>query len=259
MDMQRLTTSLSNRIIVQFAVVVAIAVILVVFNYEWIRPFYFENQLTDTGIIINGAILGLLADLGEDPEERMRKRLDRLNTLPSLPTVVGRLMKLIEDPDSTMGDLEVLLNSEPSIVLKLRQVANSAAIAGAAGGEMSLKDAITRLGTNSAKWDSLKARFGVDPEGKLPMWVADMEFAAPPAVNAALLCGHTTLRVGAMDDLQRGATDAEIASMRDNLAEALEAGAIGMSTGLYYPPANAAPRRAAMFATAAICRPRRVC
>ena len=44
-----------------------------------------------------------------------------------------------------------------------------------------------------------------------------------------------------MDDLQRGATGHEIGAMRDNLAEALEAGAIGMSTGLYYPPANAAP------------------
>ena len=63
----------------------------------------------------------------------------------------------------------------------------------------------------------------------------------PPALNAALLCGHTTLRVGAMDDLQRGATDAQIDVMRENLAEALEAGAIGMSTGLYYPPANPAP------------------
>ena len=63
----------------------------------------------------------------------------------------------------------------------------------------------------------------------------------PPALNAALLCGHTTLRVGAMDDLQRGATGSEIDAMRENLAEALDAGAIGMSTGLYYPPANAAP------------------
>ncbi len=63
----------------------------------------------------------------------------------------------------------------------------------------------------------------------------------PPALNAALLCGHTTLRVGAMDDLERGATDSEIDIMRGNLAEALDAGAVGMSTGLYYPPANAAP------------------
>ncbi len=63
----------------------------------------------------------------------------------------------------------------------------------------------------------------------------------PPALNAALLCGHTTLRVGAMSELDRGATDDEIEAMRQDLAEALEAGAIGMSTGLFYPPANAAP------------------
>ncbi len=65
--------------------------------------------------------------------------------------------------------------------------------------------------------------------------------AAPPALNAALLCGHTTLRVGAMDDLDRAATDSEIEAMRGALAEALESGAIGMSTGLYYEPASAAP------------------
>ena len=45
---------------------------------------------------------------------------------------------------------------------------------------------IPRIGTHSAKWDALPARFGVQPEGALPMWVADMEFAAPPAVNKAL-------------------------------------------------------------------------
>ena len=63
----------------------------------------------------------------------------------------------------------------------------------------------------------------------------------PAALNAAALCGHSTLRVGAMDDLDRPATDAEIDAMRDALGEALDAGAIGMSTGLYYDPAKEAP------------------
>jgi N-acyl-D-amino-acid deacylase len=63
----------------------------------------------------------------------------------------------------------------------------------------------------------------------------------PPALNAALLCGHSTLRVGAMDTLDRPATDAEIDAMRDRLSEALDAGAVGLSTGLYYEPARAAP------------------
>lgn len=64
--------------------------------------------------------------------------------------------------------------------------------------------------------------------------------AARPATNAALLVGHTTLRVAAMQDLDRAARPKEIQAMRSALAEGLEAGAIGMSTGVYYPPARAA-------------------
>jgi N-acyl-D-amino-acid deacylase len=63
----------------------------------------------------------------------------------------------------------------------------------------------------------------------------------PAATNAAVLCGHTTLRFGAMDRVDRPATDDEIAAMRDCLGEALDAGAVGMSTGLAYEPAMPAP------------------
>lgn len=45
---------------------------------------------------------------------------------------------------------------------------------------------ISRLGTNCSKWDGLTSRFGAHAEGALAMWVADMEFAAPPAVTEAL-------------------------------------------------------------------------
>lgn len=64
--------------------------------------------------------------------------------------------------------------------------------------------------------------------------------AEQPAVNALPLVGHTTLRVGAMDELDRAATAAEIGRMQAVLAEALAAGAAGLSTGVYYPPARAA-------------------
>jgi N-acyl-D-amino-acid deacylase len=62
-----------------------------------------------------------------------------------------------------------------------------------------------------------------------------------PAVNLALLCGHTTLRAGTMDRLDRAATGAEIARMGGRLDRALDEGCIGLSTGLAYPPALAAP------------------
>ena len=62
-----------------------------------------------------------------------------------------------------------------------------------------------------------------------------------PALNVAPMVGHSTLRVAVMDRLDRAATDAEIAEMEVLLQEALDAGAIGFSTGLYYPPAREAP------------------
>lgn len=61
--------------------------------------------------------------------------------------------------------------------------------------------------------------------------------ANPAATNAACMVGHTTLRVAAMDRLDRAATDAEAAHMAAMTDEAMRAGAIGFSTGTYYPPA----------------------
>ena len=60
----------------------------------------------------------------------------------------------------------------------------------------------------------------------------------PAALNAAMLVGHSSLRYGAMDDLQRPATDGEIAAMQDSLGDCIDEGAIGMSSGLFYPPAQ---------------------
>jgi N-acyl-D-amino-acid deacylase len=63
----------------------------------------------------------------------------------------------------------------------------------------------------------------------------------PPAVNAVCLVGHSTLRLGAMDDLERPADDGEIEVMQQRLAQALDTGAAGLSTGLYYPTGRPAP------------------
>ena len=65
--------------------------------------------------------------------------------------------------------------------------------------------------------------------------------AEPAAVNALCQVGHASLRVEAMDTLDRPATAGEISAMRRRLEGALEDGAIGLSTGLFYAPANAAP------------------
>lgn len=64
----------------------------------------------------------------------------------------------------------------------------------------------------------------------------------PPAINAACLVGHTSLRACTMAALDRPATAGEIDAMRVRLREAIDAGAIGVSTGTFYGPANAATR-----------------
>ena len=65
--------------------------------------------------------------------------------------------------------------------------------------------------------------------------------AAKPAINGAFLIGHSTLRMNAMgNDLARQATSSEVGVMRDLLDQSLEQGAIGLSSGLFYPPAMAA-------------------
>ncbi|MXU63975.1 MalY/PatB family protein [Oceanomicrobium pacificus] len=47
-------------------------------------------------------------------------------------------------------------------------------------------EVIPRIGTHCNKWDDLHSVYGLDPSDAIPMWVADMDFKAPPAVNEAL-------------------------------------------------------------------------
>lgn len=78
--------------------------------------------------------------------------------------------------------------------------------------------------------------------------------AAPAATNAACLVGHTTLRIATMDRYDRAATDAEAARMAEMSEEAMAAGAIGLSTGTYYPPAAAASTEEIIAATRPLAR-----
>jgi N-acyl-D-amino-acid deacylase len=70
--------------------------------------------------------------------------------------------------------------------------------------------------------------------------------AARPAVNVAALVGHTALRNNHMDRLDRAATPNEIEGMRAQLEEALAHGALGLSSGLAYSSAFAAPTEEVM-------------
>jgi N-acyl-D-amino-acid deacylase len=77
------------------------------------------------------------------------------------------------------------------------------------------------------------------PEGRFTSFAAYLDALrrTPSSVNVAAMVGHTTLRVVTMADVNRPANGDEVAAMRRLVDESLQAGAIGMSTGTFYPPA----------------------
>lgn len=64
--------------------------------------------------------------------------------------------------------------------------------------------------------------------------------SAPASVNVAALVGHTNLRVNVMDRVDRAATMDEIRRMQELADEAMDAGCIGISSGLAYAASSAA-------------------
>ena len=84
------------------------------------------------------------------------------------------------------------------------------------------------LGPDSFRFDSVQA-YGLAVE------------AAQPAVNVAVLIGHTTLRFACLQDMDRAASADELEAMCSLLTRCMEEGASGLSSGLFYAPAFAAP------------------
>ncbi|MEJ2207300.1 MAG: amidohydrolase family protein [Gemmatimonadota bacterium] len=79
---------------------------------------------------------------------------------------------------------------------------------------------------------------GPDGGSRLPLSALFEELQATPvAVNVASFTGHGTLRRAVLgDDYRRPATEAEVDSMASLLRADLDAGSLGLSTGLEYDP-----------------------
>ncbi|MEP3890631.1 MAG: amidohydrolase family protein [Hellea sp.] len=56
--------------------------------------------------------------------------------------------------------------------------------------------------------------------------------------NTALFIGHGALRKSVMGGDKRAPTEAELSEMRAKIGQAMEAGALGLSTGLFYAPGS---------------------
>lgn len=80
----------------------------------------------------------------------------------------------------------------------------------------------------------------VGQDGESPYSLADFFSrleTTPPAVNVASYAGHGTLREKVLgEDFRRPATEGEIERMRQLFIQEMEAGALGLATGLEYDP-----------------------
>jgi N-acyl-D-amino-acid deacylase len=79
------------------------------------------------------------------------------------------------------------------------------------------------------------------PGPALPPYEGHSGYAAAlesttPGVNIAVLAGHGTIRKATVGSVDRVPTDREMSAMKELLEEALDAGVVGISSGLIYDP-----------------------
>ena len=94
-------------------------------------------------------IAKLLDGIEELPYGAMRDRVAQHIShleLPSLPELLLRIMKLVNDAEAKVQELETMLSSDPSIVWKLLEVMKSSTLAGTRKKEWNMHDIIVRLG-----------------------------------------------------------------------------------------------------------------
>ena len=100
-------------------------------------------------------------------------------------------------------------------------------------------DPLLRLpGAESAVRQGVTTALG-GPDGGAPLPLApylDSARALGLGLNVAFLAGHNTIREHVMGEANRAPTDAELARMKQLVAEAMGDGAWGLSTGLKYIP-----------------------
>lgn len=85
-----------------------------------------------------------------DKQKRIDFYLSKIDAIPSLPSVVIELIKLIDNPMTSTGQIEALLARDQGLAIKALRLANSAFYA-IPGGASTLKRAITYLGFTTIK------------------------------------------------------------------------------------------------------------
>lgn len=93
---------------------------------------------------------GPQAATASDFANRYKKDVDKIDNLPTLPTVYAEVDRLCQDPDVGSDQLSSVIENDPSITLKLLNLANSAFF-GFSRKINSVRDAISLLGNQTVR------------------------------------------------------------------------------------------------------------
>ncbi|TDD96427.1 N-acyl-D-amino-acid deacylase family protein [Actinomadura rubrisoli] len=192
-----------------------------------------------TDLLITG---GLVADGTGSPLRRADIAVSD-GRITGVGTVAGPAARVIDATDRVVcpgfidlhshSDLALLGN--PAAHSKIRQGVTTEVVGNCGLGAAPLIADVDRAALRAAI-----AFIDVDP-GLRWTWQGfadylDVLARARPSVNVVTLVAHLPLRAGVVGFADRPATPAELSRMCGHLAEALDAGAAGLSTGLVYAP-----------------------
>ncbi|MHC4871334.1 MAG: HDOD domain-containing protein [Planctomycetota bacterium] len=86
----------------------------------------------------------------------LKSIVDKIIDLPTLPQVVSTIVNLIDDPDSSVKDINDVMGQDPALVAKILKIVNSA-FYGLPNRVSSISQAIVILGFNTVKSLALSA------------------------------------------------------------------------------------------------------
>jgi len=122
--------------------------------------------------------------------------LAKVRTVPSMPSVVIKLRQYLSDPDVSFDELAKVIEYDPGLTVNLLQLANSAYF-GWSGKIKTVKEAITRLGTN--RIFQMVLCMSVAPLVRKPVKGYDMESDGLWKHSiATAICAEQLARIGNM-------------------------------------------------------------